>query len=378
MKIGIVETEHFEVGYTAIKLFDNGKNEITVFTHESSYRQFQYLFGQDIDHYNWIVRNEKTPEYKFINIIYKELRKRDITLLYLNTISSNFILYAAMISLFKEIRVVLTIHDINGYFNFRPALSIRRLVRFIGKRWLIHQVMEFNVISSTMVDYLRQKLPSNKNIHNVPGSFFDENPTCYFVPQNFTGIKIVIPGTVDIRRRDYEFVFDLLEKVNQKNLKLSFIFLGGINSKYGKHIIEKCRLYPSEILQFFETNIVDQPEFDRVMCEAHLALIPTVINTVLSDGITEIYGLSISSGNIFDVIKHAKPFIAPAELQIPPNIQSSSFRYTSEQDIIEFFENMFTNPGKYLTMKEHAIQNSKEYTIEKIRHRNSSLFNCNG
>lgn len=76
MRIGIVETDHFEVSYTTIRLFDNGENEITVFTYEKSYRQFEYLFGKDLDKYHWIVKEENTSELNFIKNIYRDLQKK--------------------------------------------------------------------------------------------------------------------------------------------------------------------------------------------------------------------------------------------------------------------------------------------------------------
>lgn len=162
-------------------------------------------------------------------------------------------------------------------------------------------------------------------------------------------------------------------------MSVSLIFLGGVTNQSGKDIIEKCKAYAlkNSNLQFFETNIIDQPQFDRIMEEAHIALLPTVIRTVLLDGITEIYGVSTSSGNISDVIKYAKPFIIPTKLQIPLNMQSSSFTYSTQKDIIDFLESLLLNPDKYIALKEKAVHNSKEYTLEKIRNKNPSLFGIN-
>ncbi|MEI9807412.1 MAG: hypothetical protein WDO16_05755 [Bacteroidota bacterium] len=44
------------------------------------------------------------------------------------------------------------------------------------------------------------------------------------------------------------------------------------------------------------------------MDTAHFVFIPSVIATKICGDIPETYGISKSSGNMFDVIKHAKPF----------------------------------------------------------------------
>lgn len=102
-----------------------------------------------------------------------------------------------MIVLLKNVRIILTIHNINNYFDFDLSLNMRRLIRFIGKKWLINLVGEFNVISDRMIPHLKQKIPEHKRIHNIPGAFFDESVIRNNTNENLNLIKIVIPGTVE-------------------------------------------------------------------------------------------------------------------------------------------------------------------------------------
>ncbi|MBC7826239.1 MAG: hypothetical protein H7122_00730 [Chitinophagaceae bacterium] len=375
MQIGIFETVHFEGAYPVIKLFDNGHNEITIFTYETSYQQFEHLFKDGMHKYNWIVKQESESKYEFIVRLYKISKKSKLDILYINTISDNHILYAITIALLRKAKIIVTLHDINSHFDFEPGLSIRKWIRYIGKRSLIKAVNDFNVVSSTMVTYLKNKLPSYKKVHCVPGSIFEQSKRPASLNNISGSIHIVIPGTIDQRRRNYELVFDLLDEINQKKIDISIVLLGGIN-EYGKDILDKCKQYISKtgVLKFFQTDIVDQPVFDNEMDEAHFILIPSVIDTVISDGIRETYGLSISSGTIFDVIKHAKPFIIPEQLAIPDNLESSCFKYSAQKDIIPFLESFLANPEKYSKWKRSALQNSQEYTIENIRKGNAGLF----
>jgi hypothetical protein len=275
----------------------------------------------------------------------------------------------------RNTRVILTLHDINNHFAFKPAPDAKRWVRFIGKRALIKIVKEFNVISSTMVDYLKNKLPTTKKVHCIPGRVFDETRSETLPDDLINSIRIVIPGSIDQRRRNYEIVFDLLHQIDQKNLQISLVLLGGI-SEHGKEILDKCKLYVSRLanLKFFQTDVVDQPVFDREMELAHFVLIPSVIHTVIFDGISETYGLSMSSGTIFDAIKHAKPVIIPEQLAVPDNVESSCFKYATGADIIHFLESFFIRPEKYQEWSEKAVNNSKAYTIENLRRNNPSVF----
>ncbi len=375
MKIGIFETEHFEGAYPVIRLFDNDSNQITVFTYESSYRQLSHLFGEESNRYEWVIKNENDSKYRFIYSLFREVKKRRIRLLYLNTVSNNFILYAALIMALPQTRIVLTLHDINGYFRYKPAFGLRPWVRYSGKRLLMSIVNEFNVVSLTMVDYLKKKLPENKKVHCVPGAVFDESALS--IQTDFTKmLHIVIPGTLDWRRRSYGIVFELLGECKFHLLPVKVTLLGGCSPVYGQEILERCRDYAQhhDNLIFYDSKLVDQPEFDRVMEAAHIVLIPSVINTMISDGVAETYGLSISSGNIFDVIKHAKPFIVPKALRIEPFLQKSCFQYTSLDELTDFFREIFQNKEKYPVMQQAAIEASRNYTLERVRQRNPDLF----
>ena len=101
---------------------------------------------------------------------------------------------------------------------------------------------------------------------------------------------------------------------------------------------------------------------------------PLVIDTIMTDGIQETYGLSKSSGNIFDVIRYAKPFIAAEALRVDPFLESSCIRYETIDDIVDQLIAYQRHPYAYKELCDRAILASEEYTIEKIRSRNPDLF----
>ncbi|HLG40357.1 MAG TPA: hypothetical protein VI461_11845, partial [Chitinophagaceae bacterium] len=173
-------------------------------------------------------------------------------------------------------------------------------------------------------------------------------------------------------------VFELAALADKEKLPLKLILLGGFSDEYGRYINLRANQFESTYcrIETYNINIVDQDEFDRQMDLAQFVFIPSVVNTKICGDIPEIYGITKSSGNIFDVIKHAKPFIAPSQLSIPANLQTSCFKYKSVTDIIDFFKKLISSPGDYNTWREHALENSKNYTLEKVRERNASLFNA--
>lgn len=371
MKIGIFESEHFEATYPVIKLFDTPGNEVHIFTDPFTHKRLADLFGPATTRYHWTILKKGFSRLLYFRQLYRQIKKLQPDILYINTISANHILFALLIRLLRIPRTVVTVHDINCLFHSTPSWNIRAMVHHLGKKLLIRWVKEFNVISDTMVPYLQQQ--TSKVIHNVPGAVFDglHHPV---QPGNY--FHLVVPGTIDKKRRDYTQVWALLQEAERKQFPLHLTLLGGYADAYGKNIIAEADNFPSYYthIRFYDTAVVDQDEFDRQMGQAHFVFIPSVINTAICHNIPEIYGVTKSSGNIFDGIRHARPFIIPATLQVPAALTSSAFTYGQVTDIISFLQQLQQEPARYPALLEQAMLNSGEFTIDKVRARNPTLF----
>ncbi|MBL7740195.1 MAG: glycosyltransferase [Chitinophagaceae bacterium] len=372
MKITIFETEHFEGAFPVIKLFDKPGNEITVITSEETHKRFIDLFGNNASRYRWSVL-PAAGKLRFFFLLYKKLKKDRPDLLYINTISNNHLLYALVLSALSLNRVVMTVHDINCLFESRFRWNFRQAIIHRGKKWLIKKVHEFNVVSDTMLPYLQTKT-NNKPAHNVPGAVFENN---YHPQDTGSTLRIVVPGSLDKRRRDYEQVFELAALADKERLELQIILLGGYFDRYGKGIITRSHALISAFSEIFcyKTKVVGQDEFDKQMNDAHFVFIPSVVHTHICGDIPETYGITKSSGNMFDVIKHAKPFIVPEKLTISRQLESSCYKYHHIGDIVAFLKKIVSDPSEYPHWQQEALKNSNNYTIEKIREKNPALFN---
>lgn len=375
MKITIFEKEHFEGAFPVIKLFDIPENEITVITSKETHKRLIDLFGKEADKFKWVILTS-TQKLNFFYSLYINLQKRKPDILYINTISDNHWLYAFVLSLLHLKRLVLTVHDINCLFESEPSWSYRKAIIHKGKKKLLKKIDEFNVVSDTMIPYLKSKV-KDKKIHNIPGAVF-ENRICLQIISS--SLKIVIPGSLDKKRRDYEQVFELASIAEKEKLSLQIILLGGLPDDYGKYIIQKADQFQSVYckIYFYKSTFIDQKEFDQQLDAAHFIFIPSVVNTKICGNIPEIYGITKSSGNIFDVIKHAKPFIVPKQLSVPSNLQTSCFKYDNITDIANFLKKITSSSIDYSNCQKLALENSKNYTIEKIREKNASLFKSLG
>jgi len=371
MKIAIFETEHFEGAFPVIKLFDMPGNKITIITSGETYNRFADLFLTDTNRYGWTILSA-AGKFRFFYSLYKNLKRQKPDLLYINTISNNHILYAFVLYLVPLKRVVLTVHDINCLFESRFSWHFRQAIIHWGKKWLVRRIHEFNVVSDTMIPYLQEKA-KGKPTHVVPGAVFEHKQSPRFVKDI---LQLVVPGSLDKRRRDYEQVFALAAIADKEKLPLRIILLGGYHDEYGETVLLRASKFESASCEIsaYNTGIVGQAEFDQQMDASHFVFIPSVIDTKICGDIPEVYGITKSSGNMFDVIKHAKPFIVPAGLTISPQLQTSCFKYDGASDLVIFLKNIIAGTEEYNKWQEEALHNSQNYTVEKIRSKNISLF----
>ncbi len=374
MNIALIEKGHFEVAYTLLSLFDDGQNQITVFIDQDSYQQLELMLGNKISEYTWVVQQPGEPNRGFITRIFKTLQDENFDLYYFDTIEDNFIVYANWLQRLNSHKTILTLHDINGFFEYKPALSIRRLVRYWGKRKLIKLIPMFNVLSETMRTYLEPKLPNSKKVFNIPGSFFDPG---IYTPISFSAgeqLKLTIPGSIDKRRRDYEQVFDMLAEAARQDINIKITLLGAFKKGYSEHILERCRDYlaKNNNLVIFHTPVVNQPEFDKVISESHFIWMPLQHETMISDGVTETYGRSTTSGNIADAIRHARPFFSSEHLSLDNGLEKACTRYTDIKELAGTLKAL--TPERYQALQQNAYQASLNYTKENIILRNPDLF----
>ena len=360
MVVGIQETEHFESVYPVIRLFDNGSNQLFLFVPRSTYLRLQDLLKEDCHRYSWVIQEPGESTFTFCEKIFRTVKAHSISLLYLNTVSKHHLFYAWMISRLR-LEVILTVHNVNCLFRPLFSLHPRLLLQFLGKKWLTGQIRQFNTISSTVQPALEQCAGAGKKVWTIPGAVF-EKPQSRVSPEGIW--SIVVPGTLDKKRRNYDHVFDLLDAY--ADLPIHITLLGGGADEIAGEIRKRASDYRGR-LTFYTDETVHQDEYDRVLQNAHLIWIPAVIHTAICGSIPEQYGITKSSGVIFDIIKHAKPFLYYQELVIPSALRSSGLAYSGIPAIREAIERLMNNPDLYFKMEAKAADNSQHFTVSNIR-----------
>ncbi len=373
MHVVIFETEHFEAVYPVIRLFDCNDNTITIFCYKNTWHQLQHMLGEDFNRYTWIVKNETESKVRFIYKLYKYTKHNETAILYLNTISNNFLFYGLLVKYSPAKRIIVTAHIINNLFVKGKIDSFKSCVRHWGKRYLLPKVQEFNVITTTLLPALQHFSPQAK-IHCVPGGIYE--------PQSglqkdllLQTLHLVVPGSIDKKRRDYDSILELARQLEEAGIKSVITLLGKPVGDYGHNIIEQVSRLPKHHVSFITySSEVEQDKFDQHIRDAHFIFSPLVSRAVFDDGIEEIYGKTICSGNISDIIRHVKPFVLPAHVNLEKPLTLTAFTYTDTDAILVFLKKIVQVPGLYNSYVQKIQEAALYYTAQAIRDRNPTLL----
>ncbi|MET0635257.1 MAG: hypothetical protein ABWZ25_04465 [Chitinophagaceae bacterium] len=377
MRLLLMDTQHFEVLQTLLRLFGQFQHEMKVFTTAGSRKQLMAaLEGEKLD-ISWEVQGEQESRRQFAWRFTLELRSGQYDLVALVTVADNHLIFARALKQMRGQKSLLTIHSLNGYFKYKPSFSLKRLVRFIGKNKLVKQSSLVQVLSYGVADEFRKLAAGSspqKKVIVIPGSIYDPGRFSSRTLSQNENIRIVLPGAVDERRRNYEDVFRLLEKANELEIRITVILLGGILPEYSHWIRERIQQYNKEhdnLVSFGESD-VDQAIFDRYMEECHFVWMPFKQAMIIQDGVEEYYGRSMNSGNLGDVIRYAKPFFVPRFIAIDTGLREIAQRYDQVDELLTVLQTM--DPENYNRMVTSSRNVSMNYQLKTLTDLHLQLF----
>lgn len=180
---------------------------------------------------------------------------------------------------------------------------------------------------------------SSEKYHFLP-LFYNE----YCSDKKPDGIfRIVIPGAVSQKRRDYSLILKEIKKIRIEGA-LEFVFLG---KALGKELewIENFKIENSNINLVYFTEKVSQNIYDNWMRKADILWCPIQQKTDFFS-VKEYYGLTKISGNIGDAIKYGKLAVFPKFYQEKYPFVFSEYQTIEkcwEESLVGIFKNYEKN-----------------------------------
>lgn len=296
-----------------------------------------------------------------------------------NTLASNYSFWAKNMPKNHIIRI----HNIHTWFAPNAHINY-------GKTWLEWRK------SLTHILYRRLILNDGKYIHHLANSsrlfsFMSENNARYFEQlrpdlkekvgpvftnawsenislkrENNKGLKILIPGTPEYKRKDFVAIQSLIQWAKNREEHIQIVFAGKAPSYMYSALDELNKLAESKLEILYFKNFVDPETFDKMLAEADVLFFPIKEFTRFKI-FEEKYGYSKISGSENDFIRFGKASFFPSFYPINSDLIISY----SHQNLIEkldVFANQYSENIEdwKLRMKEHRERYA--FAISKEEH----------
>ncbi|ULQ57543.1 hypothetical protein KJS94_04930 [Flavihumibacter rivuli] len=365
MQIAIYDTEHFEVTYGFIRLWDKPGNAITIFTTFHCYEVLKEMLGNDHHKFRWQVRREGQGYAEFIEGFGRFLQQQTTALVIYTTISNNHILHAKLVRQNRQCRFVLVVHALNALFHMPFRMNLRHMVRKWGQHQLMKAIRELALLEPALSGPLVDQLKTHYRLHYLPGAVYEPDN---HIPPSPGPLRLVVAGSIDKERRDYEEVFALIDQAEASQLPLELVLVGQPVGDYGKRIMERANAWQGKLckLKTMGDSFVPFSQFRVELENADFFFLPVCTNSLAYDHTPEVYGQTKSTGNIFDAIRFAKPIIYPSRLTVHASMQDSGIRYSNIPDLVNRLAELVREPGLMVPFREAARYNSDQYTISKL------------
>jgi hypothetical protein len=169
-------------------------------------------------------------------------------------------------------------------------------------------------------------------------------------------IKIVVPGMVDNKRRDYDQLFDVLKRhfENNPDTNIRICCLGKIKNKQYEEIIKKIN-GEREYISFF-TKFINDDEYDDHIRKSNFLLSNSRMTEKRYD-CTEIYGITKESGTSYLIYAFAKPAIVPRYQILFVDMESQTLRYDNAEGLLDILHRIDRGDITVSVLEDSAKRN---------------------
>lgn len=365
MKIAIYETVHLDWIIPYAELLAEEDISVSFITSAIFKRDLESILAQKNLRYTWhfLDPNERYDE--FYQKIYAVLKNDHYDLVILNSIDSRLLILFVILMIAKPGRIWVNLHDINNFFKIKPSLNIRTNIRSIGKNLLMLLTDGYIVNAESMKGYMIKNHLTKKPIYWVQPVYYKPSLP---VQEPFSNNTIVIPGSIDQRRRDYDLVLEVIQKMLNYKMAVKWILAGKPVEDYGVKIIGKAKELKRQGADIsFYKEVIPENQFQQIISSSSLILSPLVSATTIHDNIVEVYGESKGSGNVYDAIRHGKPLIVPFTVTVPKEIVSSCIKYESKDNLVEQLLRILTDNAILSEYRQKAERNSQNFSKERVK-----------
>jgi hypothetical protein len=358
----IYETTHHENLPALLDLAEAHFTKVAVFLKTACYRS---ISGQTDPAVRWprtefVLQTDDRANRKFIAQLFSFREKYGYSHLHLSTLDNNLLLFALRLcALPPSVHVSLTVHEIGEYFAWHFH-NLRDITESLAKMALHRRIHHYSFFLPAMARRFQQQLPDATAVF-IPSRFYtpaaagpDTTPASPFT--------IVIPGTVESNRRNYDNAADFLASYLRRPAPpprpIQLVLLGNSDTTYGNVIVERFKRLESEFFKVcFYKGHIPGSEYERQLSAADLLWSPLRVHKVSIRNAPETYGLTTASGLTADILLNSTPALVPDDFIISEPFREAIFPYRSQQEWERWIDRL-AGDATYTTRLHTAIHAS--------------------
>lgn len=376
MRIVIFEEDHFEVLDVYYNIFIKvfGYKNVFVITNEKVFNILktkptfnQILLTNNINRSNDLLE----AIYNFVKPI-----KPDF-FLYNTVILGEYAFAGKLTSKLQKNKLcttVLTLHNINTFlkpaiFNCRnPYYIFKNILKFFYKKQLIKNVDALNVLCENQVFFLKKEFNNRKIITHIPPCIFSSK-NLVELQNNLENKKlnIAILGAIDKNRKDYNTVLQAFNLLESRLQNIQLFLIGATNNEFAKEVIWDFEALAKKYALSLWYNKTDNSQIsnsqlESLLLQCNLFICPTLPTTTFEANL-EFYGITKSTGNFYDIVRHKIPALFPSPIPIPPSLKECVISYSNSESLADTINSFLIN-SENLKRLEIGVNNLKGYYSE--------------
>jgi hypothetical protein len=359
IKIAIIElASHFEVARAYAKMALANGYSVLMVVNESNHSQLKSLFDV-ADKIEWMVGPDDVMG-NFLSTCKSAIDQCNLVICCTPEQKNGTVILKEWLAI-----SYLVVHDVNNYFdivkNINTSGGIRQYLRiakfyftgYFSKRQKALQTFDGVIVPSIHMKSYADAKTAVKQIITLPFLYNEHLPVIH----NHDTTNIVIPGTVNQRSRNYDFVHEVMCRMDADGFDcpVSLTLLGQCKGQKAQVIRQKFLSMNFQWLQVttFE-EAVSQSTYDKLMLEADFYLLP--LQRRWQYGIVnEIGGTTCLSGNIGDMVRYGMPILLPIEYQLQDLLLPLVTHYDNEVSHAAKVWSDFIKNKTYNQVKQTAV-----------------------
>lgn len=349
-RIALYETTHHENLPALLDLCESRFNQVAVFLKESSYHN---LVGHGTPEQRWpqtefYVQTSGCSNRRFIRQLFVHVRRHGFTHLHFCTLDNNLLIVALRVVFIGPVHLSLTLHEVNEYFS-RSLRDFRDTSETMAKLILHRLVRHYHVFLPGMASQLKGRLPGSTAVF-IPSRFYSgHRPIARAGP-----FRIVLPGSVDPNRRNYDLVFQAMYhlKALPDIPQFEIVLAGDSSQRRAAHIVKGFQSFASDRMTIRTFHgYVPQVAYEEEFARAQLIWSPLNVAKIGSRGNAETYGVTTASGLTADLLLGNIPALVPAGFVAPGQFQKAILPYRNAEEAAEIILHLASDAAAYDSLR---------------------------